>query len=149
MSDEFGSWDPAGWLDTITGGSRLRPPRRDEVGGEWDGVRQLGKHGRCRLAGGGWLKTNGYAPDVLAVDAAHILGKELDSDSFIDMYVRLANKAMDENQSRPVQLHQERRRRQAIAARHGHESFARYRDALAKQQGYRSLWHMRSVRWAS
>jgi hypothetical protein len=140
-------WEPGAWLDTLTDGSRLRPPDRTETGGEWDGVRQLGTRTRRRLAGGRYVRSTGYAPDVLAHTAAHILGKELEADEFVDMYVRLAEGQMDENQSRESQLFMEQRRRDRLATKHGCKSFANYRDQQARALGFSSLYDMRKHRW--
>jgi hypothetical protein len=140
-------WEPGVWLDTLTDSSRLRPPESDEVGGEWDGVRQLGTRTRRRLAGGGYVRANGYSPDVLAHTAAHVLGKELDACEFTDMYVRLAEGQMDENQSRESQQFMEQRRRNRLAGEHGCKSFASYRDMQARKLGFKSLYDMRKHRW--
>jgi hypothetical protein len=137
------------YLDLVVDGCRLRPPRPEERGGEWDAIRGLGKGVRCRLAAGGWLRNTGWPPDVMARDAACILGREMDCDEFVDWYVDLATAIMDRTATRQMMVVGERARRDRIARQNGLGSFYAYRTAQARAKGYSSLWARRKVEWAT
>lgn len=131
------------------GNNRLRPPRHNERGGEWDPVRALPTTTRRSLASAGYITRRGIAPDQLALVLAESpLGHQYDTDELVDWYVTHALEAIRFRQSRGFQLAQEQARRARLAAAHGHATHYDYRTADSRSRGFTSLWDRRRNHWA-
>jgi hypothetical protein len=130
-----------GELDRVVGGERLASSPGPRNGPEWDGLRLMNQRTLRRLRGAGWMISGGMQPDQLTeVIVPRVADVEL-IDEAIEWYVRTCLVAIAE-----ARLVAQRQRHRKLAVRNGHRTYYDYRTALAQEQGYESLWHMRKAK---
>jgi hypothetical protein len=123
-----------------TYGCRMRPPRGRLDRGEYDPYRALTKRQRRRLASGGWLPRDGFAPDVLA----SFMDGDRAADEVCEWYLTRALAALAE--PRPSYPMGDRDR---FARRQGHRSYHALREARARTLGFPSYRAHRAARHAN
>jgi hypothetical protein len=133
-------------LDRVVGGERLltmslRRLEDPRYGGEWDWRRNMDRRTHRRLAGAGWLSSQGEKPDTFADFIIARVPDVDDTCSAIDWYLRMASRSIREARR---ESHQHRHLR--FARQQGHATYYAYRRALALEHGHGSLWHMRKDR---
>jgi hypothetical protein len=126
-------------LHAVTGSNRLATWNRSRPnGGEWDVLRDLPYRDRAILAGAGWLRLGGEAPDVFA---DILLARGLPSSTVdpIAWYLATALAAVPEAR-RATRAHREAR----LVAREGVDTYYAHRNAVAVAAGFRSYRHYRT-----
>ena len=133
-------------LERVTRGNRMRTlPLRvladPRYGGEWDWRRRIDRKTHRRLCGAGWLTSDGEMPDVIADMVVEAVADITHFSDGIHWYLRMARRAIPEEQRE-----RHMRRHLRYARQQGFASYYEYRRAQALEHGHGSLWHMRKDR---
>lgn len=128
-------------LDRVVAGEALASRPRPNGEPEWDYLRDLPKRTLRRLRGAGCMRSGAMPPDLLADLIVSRVADCETIDDAMEWYVKTCLVAIDE-----ARVLARRRRHLNVARRNGHSSYYQYRTALARQQGYASVWEMRKDR---
>lgn len=119
---------------------RYRHRRGRRRGGEWDPWFELAPRKRRVLIGARFARAGGMWPDDLA-DMIERNHPNLDGDP-LEWFYRTAFQVLDERR----RAHNYDRHRR-VARQSGHPTYYQRRAELAREAGYISFWHYRSVKW--
>lgn len=130
-------------FDRVWGSGSILHPIHGGDGGEWDTLRRLGRPALRTLTGARLLTPHGMFPDDAAT---HVIGPRtglFDTCEAMEWFGRTALLAIEERRRR---RHHERHL--ALAKRHDHRTYFRYRNALSVERGYPSYAAERQARWS-